>query len=389
MLEESLKDRAKKVLDTLKSGLPYEKDIKFTTSKRIFDSSKVESHSAITPTYIKPTGLSADENIVYEAIKNRFIMQFMPIAEFEETKVTLKVNNPEVNGEFISKGKVKLVEGWKVVEKIESKDVILPKVEINENVDIIEAKVNAVTKKPPKYHTEKTLLRVMETCGKGLEDKDEDSDEMMQAILSGFSIGTPATRAETIKKLKDIGYLKTKGKSLMCTELGRNIVEIFPVRDLLDLEYTGRLEKTLSDIEKGKFAKSDFMKLIIDFTVKSVELIKNDTGALSRFKVEIPNGTESVGACPVCGNPVVEGEKSFGCSNWKNGCKFTIWKDDKYIRSFGKNVSKEMVELLLKNGKVGFRNLKSKKGNTFSAYFKYEKNEETGYFNWNMEFIDN
>ncbi|OOM78243.1 type IA DNA topoisomerase [Clostridium sp. BL-8] len=389
VLEESLKDRAKKVLDTLKAGLPYEKDIKFSTSKRIFDSSKVESHSAITPTYIKPSGLSADEKVVYEAIKNRFIMQFMPVAEFEETKVTLKANVTEVPGIFISKGKVKLVEGWKVVEKIESKDVILPKVEINENVDIVDSKVNSVTKKPPKYHTEKTLLRVMETCGKGLEDKEEDSEEMMQAILSGFSIGTPATRAETIKKLKDIGYLKTKGKNLMCTDLGRNLVETFPVKELFDLEYTGRLEKTLSDIERGKFAKSDFMQLIIDFTIQSVELIKKDDGALSRFKVEIPKDTESIGPCPVCGNPVIEGEKGFGCSNWKNGCKFTIWKDDKYIKSFGKNVSKEMVELLLKNGKVGFRNLKSKKGNTFSAYFKYIKNEETGYFNWNMEFIDN
>lgn len=388
VLEESLKDRAKKVLDTLKVGLPYEADIKFNTSKRIFDSSKVESHSAITPTYIKPSGLSADEKIVYEAIKNRFIMQFMPIAEFEETKVTLKADNPEVTGIFVSKGKVKLVEGWKVVEKIESKDVILPKVEVDEKVDIIDSKVSAVTKKPPKYHTEKTLLRVMETCGKGVEDKEEDSDEMMQAILSGYSIGTPATRAETIKKLKDIGYLRTKGKNLMCTELGRNLVETFPVKDLLDLEYTGRLEKTLSDIEKGKFAKSDFMKLIIDFTVKSVETIKKDEGALSRFKVEIPKDIESIGPCPVCGNPVVEGEKSFGCSNWKNGCKYTIWKDDKYIASFGKKISKEMVELLLKNGKVGFRNLKSKKGNTFSAYFKYEKNEETGYFNWKIEFID-
>jgi DNA topoisomerase-3 len=387
VLEESLKDRAKKVLDTLKAGLPYEKDIKFTASKRIFDSSKVESHSAITPTYIKPSGLSADEKIVYEAIKNRFIMQFMPIAEFEETKVTLKANDSEINGVFISKGKVKLVEGWKVVEKIESKDVILPKVEIDENVDIINSKVSSVTKKPPKYHTEKTLLRVMETCGKGIEGK-EDSEEMMQAILSGFSIGTPATRAETIKKLKDIGYLKTKGKNLMCTELGRNLVETFPVKELFDLEYTGRLEKTLSDIEKGKFAKSNFIKLIVDFTIHSVDLIKKDDGALSRFKVEIPKGIKNIGPCPVCGNPVVEGEKSFGCSNWKNGCKFTIWKDDKYIKSFGKNVSKEMVELLLKNGKVGFRNLKSKKGNTFSAYFKYEKNEKTGYFNWNIEFID-
>lgn len=385
-LEESLEERARKVLNTLKAGLPYENEIKFFKSKRVFDNSKVESHSAITPTYIKPTGLSKDEEIVYNAIKNRFIMQFMPVAEYEETKITLKSDNPEVTGEFISKGKVQLVEGWKKVEKIESKDTILPMVKVEENVDVVDNKVGKVTKKPPKHHTEKTLLRVMETCGKGREDK-EDSDEMMKAILSGFSIGTPATRAETIKKLKDIGYIKTKGKSLIATELGRTLVEIFPVQELFDLEYTGRLEKTLSDIEKGKFKKADFMKLITDFTVESVDKIKKDTRALSKFKVELPAGIESIGPCPVCGNPIIEGEKGFGCSNWKNGCKFTIWKDDKYITSFGKQVSKEMVALLLKNGKVGFRNLKSKKGNTFSAYFKYVKNEETGYFNWELEFI--
>lgn len=385
-LEESLEERARKVLNTLKAGLPYENEIKFFKSKRVFDNSKVESHSAITPTYIKPTGLSKDEEIVYNAIKNRFIMQFMPVAEYEETKITLKADNPEVTGEFISKGKVQLVEGWKKVEKIESKDTILPMVKVEESVDVVDNKVGKVTKKPPKHHTEKTLLRVMETCGKGRDDK-EDSDEMMKAILSGFSIGTPATRAETIKKLKDIGYIKTKGKSLIATELGRTLVEIFPVQELFDLEYTGRLEKTLSDIEKGKFKKADFMKLITDFTVESVDKIKKDTRALSKFKVELPAGVESIGPCPVCGNPVIEGEKGFGCSNWKNGCKFTIWKDDKYITSFGKQVSKEMVALLLKNGKVGFRNLKSKKGNTFSAYFKYVKNEETGYFNWELEFI--
>ena len=385
-LEESLEERARKVLNTLKAGLPYENEIKFFKSKRVFDNSKVESHSAITPTYIKPTGLSKDEEIVYNAIKNRFIMQFMPVAEYEETKITLKADNPEVTGEFISKGKVQLVEGWKKVEKIESKDTILPMVKVEESVDVVDNKVGKVTKKPPKHHTEKTLLRVMETCGKGRDDK-EDSDEMMKAILSGFSIGTPATRAETIKKLKDIGYIKTKGKSLIATELGRTLVEIFPVQELFDLEYTGRLEKTLSDIEKGKFKKADFMKLITDFTIESVDKIKKDTRALSKFKVELPAGVESIGPCPVCGNPVIEGEKGFGCSNWKNGCKFTIWKDDKYITSFGKQVSKEMVALLLKNGKVGFRNLKSKKGNTFSAYFKYVKNEETGYFNWELEFI--
>ncbi|MCI7031006.1 DNA topoisomerase, partial [Clostridium sp.] len=340
-LDESLKDKTRKVLESVKKGLPYEDQIKFVDNKRIFDNSKVESHSAITPTYIKPTGLSKDEEIVYTAIKNRFIMQFMPVAEFEETKITLKVHDENIPGEFISKGKVEIIKGWRIVEKIDTKDTILPLVEKDENLDVTGSKVNKVTKKPPKHHTEKTLLRVMETCGKGFkdgkEDKDEDdetkSEEMMKAILSGFSIGTPATRAETIKKLKDIGYIQTKGKSLIATELGRTIVEIFPAKELLDLEYTGRLEKTLSDIEKGKFKKEDFLNLIYSFTNESVEKIKNDTSLLHKFKVEVPEGAEEIGKCPVCGNPVIEGEKGFGCTNWKNGCKYTIWKNDKFIEA--------------------------------------------------------
>ena len=395
VLEESLVDKARKVLETHKKGLPYEEQIKFIQSKRVFDNSKVESHSAITPTYVIPKGLTTEEQHVYNAIKNRFIMQFMPVAEFEETKITLKVNDELLKGEFISKGKVEIIKGWRIVEKIETKDTILPLVEKGEYLDIVDSKVNKVTKKPPKYHTEKTLLRVMETCGKSFkEEKDENSDdesnsdEMMQAILSGFSIGTPATRAETIKKLKDIGYIKTKGKSLTTTELGRTIVEIFPAKELLDLEYTGRLEKTLSDIEKGKFKKEDFLNLIFDFTRSSVEKIKNDTSMLSKFKVEKPEGAEEIGKCPVCGNAIIEGEKGFGCTNWKNGCKFTIWKNDKFIEAMGKKVTKEMVALLLKNGKVGFRNLKSKKGTFFSAYLRYEKDDKTGYYNWKMEFIN-
>lgn len=409
-LEESLIDRTRQVLETIKKGLPYENEIKFTKSKRVFDNSKVESHSAIVPTYMKANGLSKDEEIVYNAVKNRFIMQFMPIAEFEETKITSKIHKEEAKGIFVSRGKVQLVEGWRKVEKIESKDTILPMVSEKELVDVVEAKVNKVTKKPPKLHTEKTLLRLMETCGKVIkknaktkqdevpEEESEDSDnndvaseetseEMMAAILSGFSIGTPATRAETIKKLKDIGYIQSKGKSLTTTDLGKTIVETFPAKELLDLEYTGRLEKTLSDIEKGKVKKEEFLNLIKSFTINAVKLIKDDTSLLHKFKVDTPEGATELGKCPVCGNSIIEGEKGFGCVNWKNGCKYTIWKDDRYIASFGKKVSKEMVELLLKNGKVGFRNLKSKKGTTFSAYFRYELNKETGYLNWKIEFI--
>lgn len=403
-LEESLVDRARNVLEKIKGGLPYENQIKFVKSKRVFDNSKVESHSAITPTYIKPTNLSVDEKAVYEAVKNRFIMQFMPVAEFEETKITIRVFNENIKGEFRAKGRVQLVEGWRVVEKIETKDTILPLVNIDEILDATDGKVSKVTKKPPKHHTEKTLLRVMETCGKSFKnnksDKNEDeetddnvdsqeaTDEMMKAILSGFSIGTPATRAETIKRLNDIGYVKAKGKSLICTELGRTIVEIFPVKELLDLEYTGRLEKTLADIEKGKFNKSDFLSLICDFTRSSVEKIKNDTSLLYKFKVDVPEGAKIVGKCPVCGNFIVENERNFGCINWRNGCRYTIWKDDKFINSLGKQVSFDMVKILLEKGRVGFRNLRSKKGTTFSAYLRYVKDENTGYYSWKLDFIN-
>lgn len=386
-LDESLKEKTKKVLEVVKQGLPYEDRIKFIDNKRIFDNSKVESHSAITPTYIRPTGLSKDEEIVYIAIRNRFVIQFMPIAEFEETKLTSKIDCEELKGVFISKGRVQIVEGWRVVENIENKDTILPIVQEQDIVDVVDSKVNEVKKKPPKLHTEKTLLRVMETCGKSYKDE-EDSEEMMASILSGFSIGTPATRAETIKRLKEAGYIKSKGKNLTTTELGRTLVEIFPVRELFDLQYTGRLEKTLSDIEKGRFSKEDFLEMIKSFTIKAVDDVKKDTSMLKNFHVELPEGEESLGKCPICGNDVIEGEKGFGCINWKNGCKFTIWKDDKYIAAFGKNVSKEMVQLLLKNGKVGFRNLRSKNGKTFSAYFKYQLNQETKQFNWSLEFIN-
>ena len=391
VLEESLVDKAQKVLETHKKGLPYEEEIKFIKSKRVFDNSKVESHSAITPTYVIPKGLSTEEQYVYNAIKNRFIMQFMPVAEFEETKITLKVNDEHLKGEFISKGKVEIVKGWRVVEKIETKDTILPLIEKGENLDIVDSKVNKVTKKPPKYHTEKTLLRVMETCGKSFKnDKDEEendeknTEEMMQAILSGFSIGTPATRAETIKKLKDIGYIKTKGKSLTTTELGRTIVEIFPARELLDLEYTGKLEKTLADIEKGKFKKEDFLNLIYDFTRQSVEKIKNDNSMLHKFKVEKPEGAEEIGKCPVCGNSIIEGEKGFGCINWKNGCTYTIWKNDKFLEYYKKKPNKTMVKSILKNGSAKVKSLTSKQGNKFDATLRYSK-KNNGYFGWDLE----
>ena len=427
VLDESLIGKAKKVLEIHQQSSPYKDQMKFHTSKRIFDSKKVESHSAIIPTYMVPKSLTDSERIVYEAVRTRFLAQFMPVAVAEDTVLQLEMrgvtppaaafassgaaermtvnlataaaqnenrdlDKPPLSaeemlqkGHFVAKGKIQLEPGWKLLEGIDAKEVLLPEVNKGDMVSLVKAEVNEVERKPPKPHTEKTLLRVMETCGRKYEEKDDQ--EMMMAILSGFSIGTPATRAETIKKLKDAGYIQAKGKSLSCTELGTKLVETFPVRELFDLEYTGRLEKTLSDIERKKHTKKEFLDFVTEFVKTSVEEIKKDQ-TFGNAANAAPLHTGPVGKCPECGADVIETEKAFGCSRWREGCKFAIWKNDSLITSLGKKVSYEMVKILLEHGKVGFRGCVSKKGNKFSAYFFYEKDEETGRYRWRLEFID-
>ncbi|MGF9945744.1 DNA topoisomerase [Priestia megaterium] len=384
-LEESLVGKTAKVLETLTEDLPYKDEVKFVKSKRIFDNSKVESHSAIVPTYLKPKKLSTDEEQVYQAIKNRFIMQFMPVAEYEETRIETKITGTDLKGLFISKGKVQLVEGWKKVEKVQSKDTILPLVQVNDDVGLVKHEITTHVTKPPKQHTERTLLRVMETCGKNYDGEGTD-EESLNAILSGFSIGTPATRAETIKKLKDVGYITTQNKNLLCTELGRKLIETFPIKDLFNLEFTGRLEKSLNDIEKRNFTKDEFLQLIFDFTTKAVETIKNEKEVTINEVASQRKPNEIMGKCPVCGHAVIEGQKGFGCSNWKNGCKFVIWKNDKFLATMKKKPTKTMVKALLKNGIAPVKGLTSKKGNKFDANLRYEKNADNEYFSWKMEF---
>ncbi|WP_087973134.1 type IA DNA topoisomerase [Oceanobacillus rekensis] len=383
-LEESLVGKTASVLKTHTEDLPYKDEIKFIKSKRVFNNAKVESHSAIIPTYVKPKRLNADESIVYTAVKNRFIMQFMPIAEYEETKLTTKIDESKLQGVFVSKGKVQLIEGWKKVERIQSKDTLLPLVAVKDRVCLIDSEVTSHVTKPPKQHTERTLLRVMETCGKSF--KEDDSEELMGSILTGFSIGTPATRAETIKKLKDVGYITTNSKNLLCTDLGKRLVETFPVQNLFDLEFTGRLEKALSDIQKGKANKKEFLNLVFHFTNDSVETIKNGEDTTINELASTRATNEILGICPACGGKITDGYKSFGCNNWKEGCKFVIWKNDKFLATMKKKPTKTMVKDLLKNKQAYVKGLTSKSGNKFNAYLSYEKNDKKDYYSWKMDF---
>ena len=394
-LEESLVGKTADTLNKLKKGLPYEDKIQFTKTKRVFDSSKVDSHSAITPTYIVPTNLTPDESIVYNAIKDRFIANFMPPAEYENTEIKTDVDE----NTFVTKGKVLKVKGYLEVYNKEEKNDLLPMVSKNEIVDVIEIKPLSKQTTPPKSYTEDTLLKAMKNCGKNVPEDDT-------AVLSGYSIGTSATRAEVLKKISQVGYVTKKGKSYFITELGKNLVEIFPVKELFDVDYTGKLEKSLSDIQKGKYTRKEYLNNIMNCIWNSVNLIKSDSPKKistenftynAKTKKFISDKTQVVskkstssktskssddvlGKCPACGGDVRESQKGFFCTNYSN-CKYGIFKEDKYLQLFKKKPNKTMVKSLLKNGEAKVKSLTGKDGNKFDALLKYEKNSN-GYYSW-------
>ena len=394
-LEESLVGKTADTLNKLKKGLPYEDKIQFTKTKRVFDSSKVDSHSAITPTYIVPTNLTPDESIVYNAIKDRFIANFMPPAEYENTEIKTDVDE----NTFVTKGKVLKVKGYLEVYNKEEKNDLLPMVSKNEIVDVIEIKPLSKQTTPPKSYTEDTLLKARKNCGKNVPEDDT-------AVLSGYSIGTSATRAEVLKKISQVGYVTKKGKSYFITELGKNLVEIFPVKELFDVDYTGKLEKSLSDIQKGKYTRKEYLNNIMNFIWNSVNLIKSDSPKKistenftynAKTKKFISDKTQVVskkstssktskssddvlGKCPACGGDVRESQKGFFCTNYSN-CKYGIFKEDKYLQLFKKKPNKTMVKSLLKNGEAKVKSLTGKDGNKFDALLKYEKNSN-GYYSW-------
>ena len=398
-LEESLTDKASQTLNRLKHGLPYEDKIKFAKTKRVFDSSKVDSHSAIIPTYIVPNSLTPDEQIVYQAIKDRFIANFMPPAEYENTEIKTDVDDSV----FLTKGKVLKVKGYLEVYNKEQKNDLLPSMEKGENVEVLEILPLKKQTTPPKSYTEDTLLKAMKNCGKNVDDED--------LVLAGYSIGTSATRADVLKKISQVGYVKKKGKSYSITDLGKNLVEIFPVKDLFDVDYTGKLEKSLSDIQKGQFSRKEYLLNIMNFIVKNVNLIKYDAPkkintdayvydpktkkSTSKSQLEAKSAkaakasskksssktdNTSLGKCPVCGSDVVETEKGFLCTNYQT-CKYGIFKDDKYLALFKKKPNKTMVKSILKKGEAKVKSLTDKNGNKFDAILTYQKNQN-GYFSW-------
>lgn len=364
-------------------------NVKFHTDIKVFDSSKVDSHPAIIPTYITPdlSSLSDGERIVYLEVAKRFISQFMPAATYDTVEIITSV----LDYNFITKGRVLIDEGWKQLytnqvapeddpevkeheedpeEPITAKNIKAGDVVLTGDTVIKEGKT-----KPPAHYTEKTLLVAMESCGKDVINEDE--------LLKGFTIGTPATRGDTIKKLFECDYIYQKGKNLLITDLGVKLIYYFPVKRLLKVEFTGQIEKALKDMENGQYDSKVFMDKMFSYIEKNIIEMKNGEVPLIRKPVNV------IGKCPDCGNYVIETEKAFSCQGTREGkCKFTLWKDDKFFKHFGKKMTETIARDLVTKKKANVKGLKSpnKEGVKFDVIIHIKKNSDTGYWNYDMEF---
>ena len=350
-------------------------------SKRIVDDAKVTDHHAIVPTNKKSSGnLPPDEEKVYDLVSRRFLAVFFPDARFENTTVVTEVREET----FLSRGRVVLEAGWRALYpngvggRKEKEPPVLPPIEVGQEWDVAKVAVKEGETKPPPRYSESALLGAMETAGKFVED-----EELRQAMKDS-GLGTPATRAATIERLISVGYLEREKKVLVPTEKGRSLIQLLGDSRISSPELTARWEERLARMEHGSETRSSFMSDISDFAGKLVDEArskegervaapakrKGKRGAKSRHangsggaSVDKPSG-ESFGACPKCGSPVVETQKAFGCSAWReSGCKFAIWKTVS-----GKRVSEAQAKQLLAKGRTDqLKGFKSKAGKPFSA----------------------
>ena len=285
---------------------------KLPKSKRVFDNKKVTDHHAIIPTGMRPEGLTADEKKVYDLVALHFIAAFYPECEVSNTTVLAKAG--EVN--FRVTGREVLKPGWRVVfddkEELDNPDNSENSEEI-ENAKSLptfvegesgahEPLLKEKTTTPPKYYTEATLLRAMETAGKTVEN-----EELREAMKEN-GIGRPSTRAAIIEKLYQRKYIQKQGKSIRATDVGIDLIHTIISPLLKSAELTGIWEKKLREIERGEYTAQQFLEELKEMTAGVVRDVKtNKAGML----------------CPVCRQgTVIRGNTRYGCSRWREGCSY-------------------------------------------------------------------
>lgn len=285
-------------------------------SSRIINDSKIEDHHAIIPTGKTSHALAGNELKVFDAIVSRFIAAFYPSALKNITAVEGEVEQ-EV---FQVKGIQLTAPGWMAIygkesdeEKGKEEEQTLPEFIVGEMGPHVPLMKEGKTE-PPKHFTEATLLSAMETAGRFVED------EQLKEALKQKGLGTPATRASIIETLLKRKYIVREKKNIKITDLGRYLIAIIQDPNLKSPELTGEWEHKLKEIEKGKRSSQEFMQEIVAYIKKIIDV--------SRFS-SINNQT--LGNCPCCKRPIIEGKKGYGCSGWKEGCSFVLWKEYKGV----------------------------------------------------------
>ena len=304
---------------------------------RVVNDARVTDHHAIIPTEGDHdlSGLSRDQQRIYDMVARRFLAVFHPAAKFERTVVETRVGEHL----FRSRGKVMIEAGWRAAygetagkpaaaaeaptesaKAEEEAEQSLPALTVGQKVTCAEAEALAKRTKPPGRYSEGTLLRAMETAGK-LVDDDEAAEAMKDA-----GIGTPATRAATIERLIDAEYIEREGRSLRATEKGTGLIRMLGDHVLTSPELTGRWEQRLNRIERGEERAEDFRHEIDGFTQEVVAWFADKEHADLRVE------REPLAPCPTagCEGQVVEYPKSYGCNTYHGkddpGCGYTLWK---------------------------------------------------------------
>lgn len=344
--------------------------------KRYVDDSKVTDHTALIPTDKKPNinALTSAERKIYDLVVRRFLAIFFPPALYKQTRVVTR----SAGETFLTTGRVEITPGWKQVytpaedeaeeskkdKDNESRTTSVPELAKGDRTRVTKTEIQEKKTKPPKRYTEASLLATMEGAGRLLDDAG------LKEAMKGHGLGTPATRAAIIERLIFVGYLQRQKKMLLPTPKGITLINLVP-EIIKSPEMTGRWEKTLADIEKGTANPGDFMTGITELTRKIVELARGqETAAVNAGNSSgSGNGRESLGKCLLCNREVVEFPKSYGCTGYKEGCKFAIWKE-----IAGKKISQAQARTLLKNGVTSvLKGFKSKDKKPFEAQLVINK----------------
>ena len=344
-ITEDMESTARQVIGIVSRKVPlFEGIIHEPDIGRITNNAKVTDHHAIIPTVQLEnqdlTELPESEQKIIRLIAMRLLSATGEKHIYDETSVTLTCEGYE----FKAKGKTVVQDGWKAIERcfketLKSKEKDEPEhslPSLNEK-DILSSVDSSVTEhytSPPKPYTEDSLLSAMETAGNDAFDDDTEKK----------GLGTPATRAGIIEKLVKGGFVERKGKSLVPTKDGNNLVCVLP-EQITSPSMTAEWENTLMQIERGNADADKFLSGIVGMTsdlVKAYPFLSD--AEANRFDT----GRESIGKCPRCGSPVYVGKGNYYCSNKE--CSFCMWEDNKFFSSKKKKLTKKIAAELLDKG---------------------------------------